>query len=260
MWTDAGYAGTNTHSQSGLVVTWAGSIVVWRSSRQSVSALSTAEAELYSATLGWQIVEGLRHLITNYGVRISRRRVFIDNQAALTIAKCGANWRTRYFVVRGHRLHEEYNRGAIELLHCPTKGMIADALTNMSTAPVLELLHPAMEGTVPSHISDNPPMFSVEPSTADLVCVLSPDESSEVTTRCILMESLSHPGSRQDPSPDCTVHPLAESRADNGLSVRNARREYLRELELVVEKTSVETIHSQTRSVYPADSQGPEEE
>ena len=64
VWTDAGYAGTNTHSQSALVVTWAGNIVVWRSSRQSVSALSTAEAELYSATLGWQIVEGLRQLIT----------------------------------------------------------------------------------------------------------------------------------------------------------------------------------------------------
>ena len=42
VWTDAGYAGTNTHSQSGLVVTWAGSIVVWRSSRQSFSAFSTA--------------------------------------------------------------------------------------------------------------------------------------------------------------------------------------------------------------------------
>ena len=33
VWTDAGYSGTNTHSQSGLVVTWAGTIVVWRSSR-----------------------------------------------------------------------------------------------------------------------------------------------------------------------------------------------------------------------------------
>ena len=129
MWTDAGYAGTNTHSQSGLIVTWGGTIVVWRSSRQSVSALSTAEAELYSATLGWQIVEGLRHLISNYGVTLSRLRVFVDNQAALTIVKCGANWRTRYFAVRGHRLHEEHLRGAIELLHCPTAGMVADALT-----------------------------------------------------------------------------------------------------------------------------------
>ena len=170
MWTDAGYAGTNTHSQSGLVATWVGSsIVVWRAPRQSVSALSTVEAELYSATLGWQIVECLRHLITNYGVRISRLRVFIDNQAALTIAKCGAHWRTRYFAVRGHRLHEEHVRGAIELLHCPTKGMVADVLAKLATAPVIELLHGAMEGILPSHSSDVSSNLTNGTSTPDVM-------------------------------------------------------------------------------------------
>ena len=59
-WTDAGYAGQDTKSQSGLIISWGGSIFVWRSSRQTVSTLSTAEAELNAATLGWQIVEGLR--------------------------------------------------------------------------------------------------------------------------------------------------------------------------------------------------------
>ncbi|MDA8583896.1 Ty1/Copia family ribonuclease HI [bacterium] len=121
-----------------------------RSSRQSVSALSTAEAELYSATLGWQIAEGLRHLMTQYGVQLLRLRVFVDNQAALTIAKCGANLRTRYFAVRGHRLHEEHARGAIELLHCLTAGIVADPLTKRATAPVIEVLHKAMDGVLPS--------------------------------------------------------------------------------------------------------------
>ena len=70
VFTDAGFAGADTHSQSGIVVVWAGTIIVWRSSKQSVSALSTAEAELYGATLGWQIVEGLRHLLTSFGIII----------------------------------------------------------------------------------------------------------------------------------------------------------------------------------------------
>ena len=94
-WTDAGYAGPNTHSQSGLILVWGETIIVWRSSKQSVSALSTTEAELYGATLGWQIVEGLRRLISNFGIEIPKVRVFIDNKAALTIAMCGASWRTR---------------------------------------------------------------------------------------------------------------------------------------------------------------------
>ena len=176
VWTDAGYAGTNTHSQSGLVVTWAGSIIVWRSSRQSVSALSTAEAELYSATLGWQIVEGLRQLITNYGVRIARLRIFIDSQAALTIAKCGANWRTRYFAVRGHQHHEEHARGAIELLHCPTAGMVADALTKLATAPVIEVLHSAMEGLLPQHPSDAPAAGQASRQASDVACGVLPED------------------------------------------------------------------------------------
>ena len=58
-WTDAGYAGQDTESQSGLIVSWGGSIIVWRSSRQTVATLSTAEAEINAATLGWQIVGGL---------------------------------------------------------------------------------------------------------------------------------------------------------------------------------------------------------
>ena len=84
--------------------------------------LSTAEAELYSATLGWQIAEGLRQLLSNFGIDIPKVRVIIDNRAAFTIAQCGANWRTRYFAVRGHRLHEEHTRGAAGLLHCPPFG------------------------------------------------------------------------------------------------------------------------------------------
>ena len=29
-WSDAGYAGSDTRSQSGLVITWGGSVIVWR--------------------------------------------------------------------------------------------------------------------------------------------------------------------------------------------------------------------------------------
>ena len=52
-WSDAGYAGSDTKSQSGLIIAWGGSIITWRSSRQTVSTLSTAEAELNAATLSW---------------------------------------------------------------------------------------------------------------------------------------------------------------------------------------------------------------
>ena len=58
IYTDAGFAGPDTKSQNGLIITWGGSIITWRSSRGALSALSTAEAELCSAALGWQVGEG----------------------------------------------------------------------------------------------------------------------------------------------------------------------------------------------------------
>ena len=107
-WSDAGYAGSDTRSQSGLIIMWGGSILTWRSSRQTVSTLSTAEAELNAAILAWQIIEGVRLLINDLGFQVPSVRLLLDNKAALTIAECGASWRTRYFSVRGHRLHEEH--------------------------------------------------------------------------------------------------------------------------------------------------------
>jgi hypothetical protein len=147
-WTDAGYAGQSTRSQSGLIIMWGNSIVTWRSSKQTVDALSTAEAELNAAVLGWQIVEGLRLLLHDFGIVVPSVKVMIDNQAALTIAKCGANWRTRYFAVRGHRLHLEHECGRATLLHCPTAVMIADTLTKLASPVVIEVLHQAMQGIV----------------------------------------------------------------------------------------------------------------
>ena len=146
VWTDAGYAGSSTRSQSGVIIMWGGSIVTWRSSKQTVDALSTCEAELNAAVLGWQIVEGLRLLFTDFGIEIPSVHVLIDNQAALTIAMCGANWRTRYFAVRGHRLHLEHSVGRAKLLHCPTLAMIADTLTKLASPSVIEVLHRAMLG------------------------------------------------------------------------------------------------------------------
>ena len=155
-WTDAGFAGQETKSQSGLVVTWGGTIIVWRSSKQTVSAFSTAEAELNAAALGWQIIEGLRSLIADLGIILSSVNLLVDNQAAITIADCGGNWRTRYFAVRGHRIHEECVIGRAKLLHCPTIIMLADALTKLASPNVIQVLQEAMHGKLPTKAVPNP--------------------------------------------------------------------------------------------------------
>ena len=67
----------------------------------------------------------------------------------LTIAQCGATCRTRYFAVRGARLHEEHAAGRASLEYCKTGDMLTDALIKLTPAPVIAILHSAMHGELP---------------------------------------------------------------------------------------------------------------
>ncbi len=156
----------DTKGQSGLLASWAGSVVVWRSSRQTVSALSTAEAELNAAALGWQIMEGFRVLLQSLGMEGVRPSLLVDNSAALSIAQCGANWRTRYFAVRAKRLQEESERGELQLAHCPQAEMLADGLTKLATPTVLEVLRLAMNGHFPNSGRPTPSSSSTSPASS----------------------------------------------------------------------------------------------
>ena len=125
-WSAAGYAGLNTKAQSGLFLSWAGAPLLWRSSRQTVSSLSTAEAELGAGALTWQITEGMRSLLEEWGIKLEPIKLLMDNDAAIAITEQGPNWRTRYFNVQASRIQEEILKGRIILGHEPTKTMIAD--------------------------------------------------------------------------------------------------------------------------------------
>ena len=129
-----------------MIIVWAGSIATWRSSRAALSALSTAEAELCAAALGWQVTEGVRYLLNTLHIYPRHVEVMIDNKAALTAASLGATWRTRYYAVRAKRLLEETQQGRARLNHCPTKDMVADAMTKLAAPEVMQVLVDAMKG------------------------------------------------------------------------------------------------------------------
>ena len=95
VYSDARHAGTDTHSQNGMAICWASSVITWRSSRAALSALSTVEAELCAAALAWQVTEGVRYLLSTLHIHPEQIEVMIDNKAALTAASFGATWRTR---------------------------------------------------------------------------------------------------------------------------------------------------------------------
>ena len=73
----------------------------------------------------------------------------LDNMASIRVTEQGASWRTRYFEVRGHRIREEIAKGTVKVHHEGTTRMLADGLTKLPKADVMETLRQAMHGVLP---------------------------------------------------------------------------------------------------------------
>ena len=155
VWSDAGYGGLGTTSQTGILISWADATTTWRSSRQATAALSTCEAEVSAGAMAFQVAEGLKYLLEEWGVVFKPTILLIDNKSALLLGENGGTWRTRYFAVRAARLQEEHQSGNLILRYCPTASMAADAMTKMGTSQILDNLREAMNCNLPAVPSDS---------------------------------------------------------------------------------------------------------
>ena len=149
VWSDAGYGGVGTKAQTGVLVSWAGAVVLARSSRQTNSAMSTCEAEVAAAAMSFVCVQGIAYLLEEWGVQLNAPILLVDNKSALTICELGGSWRTRYFAVRAARIAEETLQGRVQLRYCPTAAMAADGLTKLASALVLDMLRSTMSAQPP---------------------------------------------------------------------------------------------------------------
>ena len=148
-WSDAGFAGASTKSQSGSALAWAGAIIQWRSSKQHNSALSTCEAEVAAAAATWQVTEGLLCLLQEWQAKVVTPVLLVDNKSAIVVCDSGGSWRTRYFAVRAARISEEVRGERLSLRYCRTDAMVADTLTKLVSALLLEKFRAAMDGKFP---------------------------------------------------------------------------------------------------------------
>ena len=111
--------------------------------------MSTCEAEVAAAALSFQVVEGLRAMLVEWGVVLSTPILLVDNQSALTVLEKGCTRRTRYFAVRAARIGHEMAIGNVDARCLPNSCNGADGLTNMGAADLLRKLRLVMEGQLP---------------------------------------------------------------------------------------------------------------
>ena len=129
---DSDWAGDQhgAKSTSGYVFVMNGGAVTWSSKRQSVTALSTAEAELISASAATQEATYLRQLLLELSVKQPQTLIFEDNEACIKIAENPiTSQRTKHVKVKYFYVREAVQRGEVQLVKVKSEDNAADALT-----------------------------------------------------------------------------------------------------------------------------------
>ena len=118
-------------SISGYVFTIAGGGVALNSKKQSMTALSTAEAEYVAAMHVTKQVLWHRYLFEELGFAQPKKSVlWLDNQAAIAISHNPEfHARTKHIDITLHFLRDHVEGGTLELIHIPSRENLADIFT-----------------------------------------------------------------------------------------------------------------------------------
>jgi hypothetical protein len=130
--TDADFAGDklDRKSTSGTCQFLGGSLVSWSSRKQTLVALSTAEAEYIAAGSYCTQILWMIQTLQDYNLRFRKVSIMCDNTSAIMNSKnpilhaC-----TKHIKIWHHFIRDHVERGDIELIHIHTKNQIADIFT-----------------------------------------------------------------------------------------------------------------------------------
>ena len=137
VYSDASFIGAEGRSQAGFLVSKGEDAIFWRSWKESLIAMSTAEAELSAASTAIIAWLGVKSLMEEIEEKPVMGRVWCDNTAAIAIADRNVcSWRTRHVAVRYAFVRSLIESRDIVLKFCGTSDQRADGLTK-SLGPTL---------------------------------------------------------------------------------------------------------------------------
>ena len=138
----AGCADTR-RSTSGSVLIFSGGPIAWRSKLQTLTALSTQNAEYVALCAATTMVIPLRQILQDLGVSVIEPTLLLgDNAGTITTALDPEENSpgTKYFLVKKHFVKDHVANRTIRLQHVTTKDNIADLLTKGLTEPAMRHL------------------------------------------------------------------------------------------------------------------------
>ena len=144
----AAYDPITSKSRSGYAIQYAGCPLVWQSRLQTITALSTAEAELIALSTALREVIPIMALVkeaATFGIDMNQSapkvhcKTFEDNSGALEIAKeYKIRPRTKHINLRYHHFREHVTRGDISIHPIATSDQIADIFTKPLSSDTFE--------------------------------------------------------------------------------------------------------------------------
>ena len=127
-------------SQTGYIFKLFGGAVSWKSSLQSVVALSTTEAEYIALTEAVKEAMWLRGITADFGLVQESLTIFCDSNGAICLAKHQVfHERTKHIDIRLHFIRDVIEGGEIKVTKVGTEDNAADVLTK--ALPVSKFRH-----------------------------------------------------------------------------------------------------------------------
>ena len=113
---------------------------MWKSSRQSTPALSTAESELLEAIEGLTMGGSVDVLIQEISNTVGGKKIRVDNMAAVNLlVESAGSWRTRHLRLRAAHLRwASWKTGLVGRADSRSRNSWADIGTKMMSSPKLE--------------------------------------------------------------------------------------------------------------------------
>ena len=130
VFTASSFAPSGGKSHGASAVFLGTSPLTWRSSRQPLVTLPTAESELIEGIEGTLLAMSTRGVLQELLGRQLIINLYVDNQAAVTLLT--ASWRTRHLKLRSNWMKESIRSNELRVQHVPGTEQKADLGTNLS--------------------------------------------------------------------------------------------------------------------------------